>query len=124
MSDFLIPKGKEFTFTVNVKERDSYIAQDLTNLSAATFEVFKKDDSCSQFTATMTVEDAINGVLKCTVSSTNSDLLEVARGGKVDGYYLQSLYYGDISISFTDATLPMHVLLEDVYVSPSGVTCA
>ncbi len=125
MSDFVIPKGSDFTFTVVVKERDSYIAQDLTNMNTASITIFEKADaSCIKFTTALTVEDAVNGILKGTLAAVNTDTLTIERGGKVDGYYLKSLYYASIAITFTDATLPITVLIEDVYSSPAGVVCA
>ena len=32
MADLIVPKGKEFRFNVKVIEKDSFIAQDVTNL--------------------------------------------------------------------------------------------
>ena len=124
MSDFIIPKGADFTFTVAVKERDSFLAQDLTNMATASIEIFEKAASCTKFTTAMTVDDALNGILKGTLLALNTDTLVVDRGPKVDGYYLKPLYYASISITFIDATLPIFVLIEDVYASPSGVVCA
>ena len=33
MADLIVPKGKEFRFNVKVIEKDSFIAQDVTNLN-------------------------------------------------------------------------------------------
>ena len=44
MSDFIIPKGRDFEFTVKVIEADSFLAQDLTNrLGTPTMKLFRKD---------------------------------------------------------------------------------
>lgn len=125
MSDFIIPKGAIFTFTIAVKERDSFLAQDLTNMSSAVITVFEKaDTSCIKFTSDLVVSDALNGILKGTLSAFDTGLLTIDRGPKVDGYYLKPLYYASIAITFTDGTLPISVLIEDVYAGPEGVVCA
>lgn len=123
MSDFIIPKGSDFTFTIVVKERDSFLAQDLTNMATASITVFQKLDSCITLTAALTVSDALNGILKGTLPAIDTTNLLVDRGDKVDGYYLKSLYYASIEVTFSDATLPIFVLVSDVYVSPVGVEC-
>lgn len=124
MEDFIIPKGSDFTFTIKVIEKDSFLAQDLTNMDTATIEVFKIEDFCKMFTTTMTVQDALNGILEGTMIAANTATLAVTRGGVEDNYYLKAGYQAHISITFTDATLPITVLLDRVYVSPIGVTCA
>ena len=60
MADFGIPKGKDYTFTVKVMEKDSTIAQDLTNMEGSgVFKVFKIADQATIITANMTVPDDI-----------------------------------------------------------------
>ncbi len=124
MADFVIPKGKEFSFTIKVIEKDSFLAQDLTNMDTASLEIFGVEASCSMFTTALTVTDALNGLLEGTIPDTDTATLDVLRGPKEDNYYLKPGYQGTIVVTFTDATLPISVLIEDVYVYPSGVACA
>ena len=122
MADFVIPKGKAYSFNIYVKDDTSVIPKDLSNMTAATFEVVAANDSCTMFTITLTVVDALNGVLTGTISSVQSSELAIERGSKADGYYLKPLYQALIHVTFSDAA-DISVLLEDVYVHPEGVIC-
>ena len=119
MAEFIIPKGKDYTFTVNVKERDSFLAQDLTNMATANINITLAADSCLVYTTAMTVQDAVNGVLKCTMLAAQTNLLTVERGDKVDGYYLKPAHQATIEVTFIDATPAITTLLEKVYASPT-----
>ena len=45
MAEFVIPKGRDFEFTIKVIEADSFIAQDLTDmLGTPTMKLFTKED--------------------------------------------------------------------------------
>ena len=123
MSDFVIPKGKEYTFHIYVKDDLSVLPKDLTGMGTATLEIVRADDSCSMFTVALAAIDALNGVLLGTISTVQSDTLDVARGPKEDGYYLKALYQGLIDITFIDTTASISVLLQEVYVHPEGLTC-
>jgi len=123
MTDFIIPKGSDFSFTIKVIEHDSFIAQDLTNMTAATLKIIKTVDQCTILTTTMSVTDAINGMLEGTILAADTDLLEVVRGAPEDGFYLKAAYQGVINITFSDATLPISVVVEKVFVSSTGIVC-
>ena len=69
-------------------------------------------------------DNEINGRLECTLSAAKTALLNVSRGPAEDGYYLKPGYQGTIDIEFTDGTLPIGVLIDRIYVSPTGGDCA
>jgi len=117
---FTIPKGTDFSFTVTVTQADSFLAQDLTNMSSAVLVVMGLADQLTEFTKNLTVQDALNGVLAGTILGTDSANMVLSRGAAEDRYYLKPNYQATIDITFSDGTLPIHVLIEEVYVSPTG----
>lgn len=119
MANFTIPKNKDYTFTLKVMEKDSFLPQDLTNMSAASIEVLLASTACSLFTTTMTVLDALNGVLECTIPAAQTGLLTVERGEQVDGYYLKPAHQATITVSFSDGTPTVFSILEKVYAAPT-----
>lgn len=122
MADFIIPKGSNYPFTVRVFQQNSYTPQDLTNATAE-LTIFDIADQCLKSTVTLTVLDALNGVLSGVIPDTDTINLVVNRGDAVDGYYLKAGYQGSIAI-----TLPsdpdLVVLIDKVYVTPSAIVCA
>lgn len=123
-----IPKGKEYIFNITVIEKDSFLPQDLTNIDLpnSSFELVRNSTLCkvSVGTATLTVVDVLNGVIKVTLDSTLTDSLDYSRGDAVDNYYLKPTYQGIITVRFTDSTPDRVAIIEKVYVAPTGVTCA
>ena len=120
MSEFIVPKNKDYPFTMKVMEKDSFLPQDLTNMATATIEFILLSTSCTVFTAAMTVLDAINGVLECTLLAADTNLLTVLRGEEVDGYYLKPSHQAIITVTFTDGTPTVFSVLDKVYVTPTG----
>ena len=118
----MIPKGKDYTFTVKVNEADSFIAQDLTNMLTAKLDILLASTGCSVITAPidMTVQDAINGVLKCTVLAAETAKLSIDRGDAVDDYYLKPMHQATITVTFSDATPEVFAVLQQVYAVPVG----
>lgn len=126
MAEFRIPKGKPYEFTIRVVAKDSFLAQDLTDglgLAIATFELIDWDTMIpygDPFTGVVQ-GDPLDGIVKFTLDSTYTNSLEVARGEKVDGYYLKPGYQGVITITFDDTTIEDRVTtIEKVYVVPAG----
>ena len=133
MSDFIIPKGKNFIFTVTVMEKGTLLTQDVQNFDAINSSVQFRE------LATMTCvpgncilqkipDDATvspltykSGIVEVTVPSTITVNMNYERGDKVDGYYLKPTYEGIITIAFTDNTPTRTVMLENIYVIPA--TC-
>ncbi len=133
MSDFVVPKGKEFRFNIKVIEKDSFIAEDVINLdlvnssvkfmNAATMvcidntgivvEIVPDDPLANPLTY-------LNGVVGVTVPSTITDIMEIDRGTKVDNYYLKPTYQMIIDLVFTDTTPSRVVVLDKVYVAPAS----
>lgn len=120
MADFVVPKNKDYTFTVNVKEKESFLAQDLTNMSTATIEFILLSTGCPVTSEVMTVQDALNGILKCTIPAAKTNLLTVIRGSEVDDYYLKPAHQALITITFTDSTPTVFTVLPKVYATPTG----
>ena len=133
MSDFVVPKGKEFRFNIKVIEKDSFIAEDVTNLDTINSSVkFMKSSTmvCIDNTG-ITIEKVpddplanpltyLNGVVGVTVPSTITDIMEIDRGTKVDNYYLKPTYQMIIDLVFTDTTPSRVVVLDKVYVAPAS----
>lgn len=120
MAEFIIPKGKEYTFTIKVMERDSFIAQTLTSVGEVTVEFLLTSTSTSVFDTTMTVANAVDGVLQCTLTAAETALLTTERGDKVDGYYLKPTHQALITIPFTDGTPTIFTILDEVFVAPTS----
>ena len=128
MSNFVIPKGKDFDFTIKVMQQDSFLPEDLTDMQVATFSLIKKDTQTYVHTSltniSLIVVDAINGNLKGSIPGSATVLLDATgRGDKVDNYYLKPLYQGVLEISFTVAsgTPRITTIIDDVYVIATGV---
>ena len=133
MSDFIIPKGKEFRFNIKVIEKDSFIAQDVTNLDTVNSSVkFINPATLVCLTNAGIVIEKIaddplaipltyrNGMIGVTVPSSITELMVIDRGDKVDGYYLKPTYQMIIDLVFTDATPNRVVVLDKVYVVPAS----
>ena len=121
MTDFVIPKGETFEFSVRVKDKNSFLAQDLTNMDTAVFRLIDIKTQALVTTVNMIVVDALNGVLKGTIASVDTATLSVLRGAVEDGYYLKAGYQGSMTITFTDGTESINVLISKVLVAPTGV---
>ena len=123
MAEFKIPKGKPYQFTIRVVAKDSFLAQDLTDMDTATFELIDIDTGCVYGTAQVGViqGDPEDGMIKFSLSDTYTDGLSVARGEKIDNYYPKVSYQGVITISFTDTAIENRVTtIDKVYVIPTG----
>jgi hypothetical protein len=122
MSDFIIPKGKEYKFTVRVIEKDSFLPQDLTTMTSTTVELIQRSTGCkveSVTPVTTIVLDAINGMLEVTMPSGYTDALVVERGDAVDGYYLKPVYQCIITVKFSNLPDVLSII-DKVYVTPTG----
>jgi hypothetical protein len=125
MSDFVIPKGKEFRFNIRVIEKDSFIAQDVTNLDTvnSTIKFINPATSVCLSNTGITIEKVpvyTDGVISVTVPSSITNLMVVNRGEEVDGYYLKPTYQMIIELIFTDSTPDRVVVLDKVYVIPAS----
>lgn len=121
MSDFIIPKNRDFDFTLKVIENDSFLAQDLTNMSTATMTIIDASTQESMAVAVvLTVSDATNGIISGSIAAAETNKLNVSRGKVEDNYYLKDGYQASVNITFTDATLAINVFIESIYVSPTG----
>ena len=129
MADLIMPKGKEFRFNVKVIEKDSFIAQDVANLDLVASSIkFMNSATLVCINNTGIVIELIpddplavpltylNGVIGVTVPSTVTELMEMERGDKVDGYYLKPTYQMIIDLVFTDDTPSRVAVLDKVYV--------
>ena len=133
MSDFIIPKGKDFEFTVTIMEKDTLLTQDVQNFNTTNSEVkFRELATMTCVAGNCTLEKVPDdstaspltykgGRIKVTVPSSITANMNYERGEKVDGYYLKPTYEGIITIAFTDSTPTRTVLLENIYVIPA--TC-
>ncbi len=133
MADLIVPKGKEFRFNVKVIEKDSFIAQDVTNLdliastvkfmNSATMLCIASAGTIIELIPDDPLEDPLtylNGMIGVTIPSTVTTLMVSERGDKVDGYYLKPTYQMIIELVFTDDTPSRVVILDKVYVIPAS----
>ena len=133
MADLIVPKGKEFRFSVKVIEKDSFIAQDVTNLdliastvkfmNSATMLCIASAGTIIELIPDDPLEDPLtylNGMIGVTIPSTVTTLMVSERGDKVDGYYLKPTYQMIIDLVFTDDTPNRVVMLDKVYVIPAS----
>jgi len=131
MADFIIPKGKEFVFTVTIMEKNTFLPQDVEFFDPISSGIQFRELStmtCTAGNVTMVkVADDITanpltykgGVIKVTVPGTLTTLMNYERGDKVDGYYLKPTYEAIITVGFSDGTPTRTVMLEDIYVIPA-----
>ena len=125
MAEFKIPRGKPYQFTVRVVAKDSFLAQDLTDMSTdgATFELIEFGTSCLYEAAILgTVQgDPLDGILKFSLDNTYTSGLNVERGDKIDGYYSKPSYQGVVTVSFDNSLIENRVsIIDKVYVLPTG----
>ena len=133
MANLIVPKGKEFRFSVKVIEKDSFIAQDVTNLDLIASSVkFMNSATMLCIASAGTIIELIpddplenpltylNGMIGVTIPSTVTTLMVSERGDKVDGYYLKPTYQMIIDLVFTDDTPSRVVVLDKVYVIPAS----
>ena len=132
---FKIPKGKDYTFSITVLEKNSYLPKDLELMDEAgsSFTLVKLDDLTvvSGAITIVRVPDSklnpldpdtyLNGKVSVTIPSTVTGTLVYERGDKVDGYYLKPTYEGVVTIAFTDATSDIVAVLPNVSVIPVGI---
>ncbi len=83
-------------------------------------------DTSTTTTTYTEINSYLNGLIKfllpasLNVADTNLGLL-VDRGEKVDSYYLKSLYFGTIEVTFTDPLIPTRfVIVDKIYVTHAG----
>lgn len=133
MSDFIIPKGKEFQFTVTVMERESFLPQDLENLDTATMQLMNLETGMcitadvGEVTLVKLADDPdadpltyLNGRILCTLANTYTAKLAVKKGAAVDDYYLKPVYKAILQVTFTDDTPDMTAIVNKVYVTEAS----
>lgn len=125
MSDFIIPKGKEFVFNIRVIEKDSFLPQDITYLDTNNSNI-KLINSATMACISSTgitiskVSPYTDGLVKITIPSSITSSMIVERGDKVDDYYLKPTYQAVIELVFTDGMPRRIAIINKVYVSPGS----
>lgn len=129
MSDFVIPKGLDFEFTVRVIEADSFLAQDLRSMdiSAGNGPKLRLSKLSAPDITVLTIdldvidtESSLNGMLSGTIDAADTIALEWELGPKEDGNYLKPVYRGVITLDPVIAPKIMTVI-ENIYVTPTGL---
>ena len=132
---FKIPKGKTYTFSITVRERDSYVPKDLADMDTAnsSFQLVNRDTLvpvAGTITMTRIADDKLlpedpdtylNGKVSVSIPDTVTSTLEYERGPKIDGYYVKPTYQGVVTVKFTDTTSDMVAVLQDICVIPVGI---
>jgi outer membrane lipopolysaccharide assembly protein LptE/RlpB len=120
MANFTIPNKGDYTFTIKVIEADSFLAQDLTNMTIATLELIKLDTLESVATVTgitLDADYALNGRVQFTILNATTSALVYDRGDKVDDYYNKPTYKALVKVAGTDFT-DISATIDTVYVTP------
>ena len=121
MSTLAIPKGLEFEFTIAVKDSNSFLAMDLTNMDPTSeFRIIEKESKSAIVTGLVSVKDAINGIVEISIPAEDTLMLNELRGGVEDGYYSKPNYSCLVTIKFTDDTNTINVIIEDVSIIVTG----
>ena len=132
---FKIPKGKTYTFSITVLERDSYLPKDLADMDTAnsSFQLVNRDTLvpvAGTITMTRIADDKLlpgdpdtyaNGRVSVSIPNTVTSTLEYERGPKIDGYYVKPTYQGVVTVKFTDTTSDIVAVLQDICVIPVGI---
>jgi len=116
MTNITIPTGLEYVFTLRVLQRDSFLPQNLAHLDPqySSLVIKKTEDGETMFVIPVIVQDAQKGIVMCRMTATNTQRLQVERGDKVDGYYSKPLYKGILQIYFTDNTVAITSIIENI----------
>lgn len=136
MSDFIIPKGKEFRFNIKVIEKDSFLPQDVialdeVNSTIKFIELFTGlcvvPVALDPIVITRVPDDALiipntflNGIVSVVVPASYTGQMTAERGPKVDDYYMKPTYNAVFDLVFTDTTPDRVVVLDKVYVVPTS----
>jgi hypothetical protein len=135
MATLKIPKGKTYTFSITVLEKNSYLPKDLANMDMtnSSFSLVKLD-TLAPVVGTITLtripdtkilitdpDTYLNGKVSVSIPDTVTGDLVFERGDKVDGYYGKPTYEGVISIVFTNSTSSIVTVLTDIVVVPLGI---
>jgi len=135
MSIFKIPRGKTYTFSITVLEKNSYLPKNLLNMDTVktSFSLVKLSDLSvvpGTITVVRVVDDKLlptdpdtylNGRLAVTMPYSLTSLLSYERGDKVDGYYIKPMYQGIVTVKFIDSTLDIVAVIPQISVIPTGV---
>lgn len=125
MSDIIIPKGLQFSFTILLRKRNSGEPVDVTNLDIAgsTVNLMQIDTMECIETSSIIIETSIpyeDGEINITVPPGVTSNMRSERGDKVDNYYIKPTYQLLVSLAFSDDTPDRVVLVDKVYVTPVG----
>lgn len=135
MMSFKIPRGKTYTFSITVLEKNSYLPKDLTTMDEAnsSFNLIRLVDLVpvvGTISMTRVADDKLNvsdpdtylnGKVSVTIPYEITSVLDYERGDKVDGYYSKPTYEGVVSISFTDDTSVIVAVIPSICVIPIGI---
>jgi len=123
MSNFVIPKSREYVFTVKVLDKNSFLPRDLTTMTSITVTFLENATNApvvpGSYTIATSVLDSINGLIKVVIPAGYSNLLVSDRGDKVDGYYLKPTYKCIITVKFSNDSDVLSII-DKVYVLPVG----
>lgn len=134
MASFKIPRGKTYTFSITVLEKNSYLPKDISslNLGSSSFSLVKLDDLSlvtGDITITKIADDKLapsdpttynNGRLSITIPSVITSTLAYERGPKVDGYYVLPTYEGVVTLKFDNGSSDITAVVPDICVIPTG----
>ena len=135
MASFKIPRGKTYTFSITVLERNSFLPKDLATMDVAnsSFSLVKLDTLAvvaGAISLVRVADDKLNvldqdtylqGLVAVTIPDTVTSTLVYERGDKVDGYYIKPTYQGVVTVKFTDGTSNIVAVVSNICVIPTGI---
>ena len=117
---YIIPRGKEFYCEFVIKEPGASVPMDVTGMTG-TFTMSKIGvNPCAVLTTSVTVKDAINGIVSITLSAVETDSLLGRKGFAEDGYALMPTYSGSLDLV---KDYPINVVIPKIYILDDGQLC-
>ena len=107
MADFIIPKNKDFAFTVSVIAKDSFLPQDLTALDTSAFKVFSTIDATCvcECPLTVPIDEELTPMIPAVLPAEQEVLVTVAVVGDNSTTYsivVDGTYYSFVSEALSE----------------------
>lgn len=91
-SRFTIVKGLDNSYTFTIKQNDSFDPMVISASDTFTAKIIQLSDRTVALTKALTVEDAEEGKINLSLTSSEVDALEPAYGEEVDRSYAKATY--------------------------------
>jgi len=120
---FTIPAGRAFECTFQIKEPNSSTPMDLTGATGTfTMSTIGVNPCIVLDKITMTVDDALNGKFKLSLTAEQTTGLVSSKAGQEDGYPLTATYSALLEINQSEFGL-IYAQVPQIYVTDIGTSC-